>query len=319
MIQYRPFLTSDALALAEIWNEQIPIRARAIPMTPSLFERFVFSKPYFDRDGLIVAVDAGNRPVGFVHAGFGADDDGRRLDLCRGVVSMLQTTEHPGREETMAALLARGEEYLRGRGAKLLYAGEIFPLDPFYLGLYGGSEAGGLAESDEPLVTFYRTRHYREIDRVTIFQRPVRGIGTFFDPRQAGIQRRYIFETIYEPMPETWWEACSQAALSRVRFQLRDKGSGAVHASVTFTDMETFYTAYGRHAIGLVDLWVADEARRQGLAGELICRAVRHASCEGKELIESQTMQSNTAAVGLYGKLGFKPVEQSIVFRKETG
>ena len=37
-------------------------------------ERFAYSKPFFDPDGLIVAVD-GEQRVGFVHAGFGPNGD----------------------------------------------------------------------------------------------------------------------------------------------------------------------------------------------------------------------------------------------------
>ena len=40
-------------------------------------------------------------------------------------------------------LLAASEDYLRQRGAKLLYAGCVKPLNPFYRGLYGGSEMPG--------------------------------------------------------------------------------------------------------------------------------------------------------------------------------
>ena len=45
-------------------------------------------------------------------------------------------------------LLARSEVYLRERGAKVIYAGGIRPLNGFYLGLYGGSELPGVLVTD---------------------------------------------------------------------------------------------------------------------------------------------------------------------------
>ena len=42
------------------------------PVTANLLEQLVFSKPYFDPAGLIIAL-VDNVPVGFVHAGFGAN------------------------------------------------------------------------------------------------------------------------------------------------------------------------------------------------------------------------------------------------------
>ena len=64
------------------------------PMSPSVLETFVLAKPYFDRHGLILAVDD-DRPVGFVHAGFGPCDDGSKISTELGVTCMLMTVPHP--------------------------------------------------------------------------------------------------------------------------------------------------------------------------------------------------------------------------------
>ena len=70
MIRYRPFLNHDPPAIAEIWRSQPPQRGLVQPMSPQLFEHLVLSKSYFDRFGLMLAVE-GDHPIGFVHAGFG--------------------------------------------------------------------------------------------------------------------------------------------------------------------------------------------------------------------------------------------------------
>jgi hypothetical protein len=57
--------------------ERVPHGPRQLPLrTPALLERWVFSKPHFDPDGLIVAVDdeADNKIVGYALAGFGPND-----------------------------------------------------------------------------------------------------------------------------------------------------------------------------------------------------------------------------------------------------
>ncbi len=43
-------------------------------MTAMLLDRLVFSKPYFEQAGLIIATD-NDRAIGFAHAGFGPVDD----------------------------------------------------------------------------------------------------------------------------------------------------------------------------------------------------------------------------------------------------
>ena len=63
MIHYRPFLNSDPPALAEIWRSQSPSRALIQLMTPAVLDDLVLSKAYFDRQGLILAVEIGRAHV----------------------------------------------------------------------------------------------------------------------------------------------------------------------------------------------------------------------------------------------------------------
>ena len=78
MIEYRPFRNTDPPGLAALWNDVFTGRGAVQMRTASPLEFFVFSKPYFDPEGLIVAV-MNNVPVGFVHAGFGSNADGSAL------------------------------------------------------------------------------------------------------------------------------------------------------------------------------------------------------------------------------------------------
>ena len=61
VITFRRFKNTDPPALADVWNESHPARSAYPLRTPALLERWVFSKPYFDHDGLIVATDADNK------------------------------------------------------------------------------------------------------------------------------------------------------------------------------------------------------------------------------------------------------------------
>ena len=102
----------------------------------------------FEAAGLIVAEREG-RIVGFVHAGFGPDVPvvrRRPLQLSHevGTVAMLIVEPGPDDHDIALGLLAAAEDYLRARGAKVLYAGGLFPLNPFYWGIYGGSEGTGI-------------------------------------------------------------------------------------------------------------------------------------------------------------------------------
>jgi hypothetical protein len=64
--------------------------------------------------------------------------------------------------ELIPGLLGAAERYLRARGAQVVYAGSLFPLNPFYWGLSGGSEGAGVLSSQE---AFHPRFPARQLDR----------------------------------------------------------------------------------------------------------------------------------------------------------
>ena len=56
------------------------------------------------------------------------------------------------------------------RGLRL-YAGAMFPLNPFYLGLYGGSELPGFLATDAAAEVFFTKRGYQVCRTTRVLQR----------------------------------------------------------------------------------------------------------------------------------------------------
>src|SRR6516162_6647273 len=79
MLRLRPFRNTDPPALAAIWNDALTGRGAFPLRSLAPLERCVFSKPFCDPAGLIVAEDDGG-PVGLVHAGFGPNTDETAID-----------------------------------------------------------------------------------------------------------------------------------------------------------------------------------------------------------------------------------------------
>lgn len=286
-------------------------------MSPNLLEQYVFAKPYFDRHGLIVAEDR-DRIVGFAHAGFGADDSGMFLSKEMGAICLVLVAPHERREEIARELVAQAEDYLRRQGTKLIYGGGIHPVDPFYLGLYGGSELPGVLASDELSLELFRGLGYQEIDRCVILERDLVGFRPRVDRRQMQIRRLYGIEATFDPAPVNWWEACTFGLTDRTRFDLRPRDGGSLCCTVTFWDMEPLASSWGVHAVGLTQLKTVHDRRRQGLATFLIGEALRQLTAHGVQRCQVLTMQHNSPALALYQKLGFVEVDQGIVFRKPS-
>lgn len=315
-IELRPFRNCDPPAIVEIWRSQPSQRGLTQPLTVAQLESFVLSKPYFDAAGMIVACEAGE-PVGFVHAGFGAATGDMDLDTQLGATYILQTRPAHRHNETPHLLLAAAEEYLRSRGAQVLYGGGVRPLNAFYLGLYGGSELPGTLTSDLLSQEAFRQHGYQEIDRVVVHQRELHAFRAPIDRKQMLHRRNLVAQATFDPAPRTWWEACTYGCFERKRFELFARTGGPPLASAMFWTMEPLGHSWGVHATGLVDLEVKDTHRRQGMAVYLLSEAFKQLHDEGVAVVEVQTMQNNTAAMALYSRLGFHVVDHGAVLRKQ--
>jgi GNAT superfamily N-acetyltransferase len=315
LVQFRAFRNTDPPQLAEVWRSQTAHRGLMQPMSVAVLERFVFSKPIFDRQGLIVAVD-GDRVVGFVHAGFGPAPDQCTLSTELGVTCalMFRPETEPA---TVAGLLAESEQFLRSRESQVLFGGGNYPLSPFYYGLYGGSELSGVLDTDARTQAVFREHGYREDKRSRVLQRDLATFRPLVDRHQMQIRRHTTFETAVDPATTTWWDACIYEPFDRTQFLLRPREGGTPVATVNFWSMETMTGAWGVHAVGLVGLQVTAQRQRQGLAKYLLGEAFRHLHNQGFAMAEVHVAQENAAALALFCSLGFEQVDQSVLYRKD--
>lgn len=312
---FRPFRNSDPPRIADIWRDQPPQRGLMQPVSAALLEQLVFSKPYFDPEGLIVSL-ADNVPVGFVHAGFGANDEGTALSTEFGTTYQLMLRADQRHDALADELLARAEGYLRDRGAQVLYAGGIRPLNAFYLGLYGGSELPGVLVSDPVLGPTCVRNGYREIDRVVVLQLELAGYRPPISREQRALRREVSCQEVYSPPVTSWWEACTTGAFERIRFSIQQPGRFEPLSDVWFWDVEPLSACWGVPTAGMFDLHVPHERRRSGLATFLLSESFERLRNRGVVLVEAQTMQQNLPAIALYKKLGFAKVDEGVVYRK---
>lgn len=315
MIHYRSFRNSDPPAICRIWSGQPPLRGLAQPISPALLEQLVLSKPYFQRHGLILATDA-DQPVGFVHAGFGASEDRSAICVDQGTTCMLMVASHPEQSGIADELLARSEQYLREGGARSLYGGCAFPIDPFYLGLYGGCRLPGILASDHKLTELFLSAGYSEAQRVVVMQRQLAGFQAPIDRRQMQIRRGFEIRTWDDPRTRNWWEACTIGHAYRTKFTMHPRSQGPISGWATFWDMEPLASSWHLHAMGLLSLRIEPSFRRRGLATFLFSQAMRQLQARGTTQLEVQAKITNKAAIGLFGKLGFQEVDQGVLYIK---
>ncbi|MEX2092361.1 MAG: GNAT family N-acetyltransferase, partial [Pirellulales bacterium] len=254
--------------------------------------------------------------VGFVHAGFGPNEEGTALSTEIGTTCLMMLENGVSDSALADELLVRSEAYLRERGATVLYGGGIRPLNGFYLGLYGGSELPGVLDTDPVLGDACRRNGYREIDRVLILRRDLSDFRVAVTREQRQLRRSVASGETYCPPAANWWEASTTGAFERLDFYLQTIDTSQLLASVSFWDVEPLSTSWGAATAGMFDLQVTTDARRKGYATFLLGEAFNRLKNRGITIVEAQTMQGNAPALAMYKKLGFVIVGEGGVFRK---
>lgn len=314
MIEFRCFRNDDPPRLADVWRSADLGPAAMQPMTSALLEAAVFSKPYFDRHGLIVAID-GERVVGFAHAAFGPSVDHGGIDPSLGTTLLVAIVPHADHDAIGAGLLERCECYLRERGATTLLGGGSADMRSFYLGLYGGSDLPGVLDSSPAMQRIFQRAGYEVGERIAILRRRLAGFRPPINRLQVAIRRNTVLRVIDEPTRRTWWEAATTTGIALRRYELRNH-SEEVLGSASLWDMQPLASAWGVTAAGLLHVGIEGPRRRQGLAKYLLAEAMHDLAEEGVSLMETHVATSNAAALALFESLGFEASEYGTLFRR---
>jgi ribosomal protein S18 acetylase RimI-like enzyme len=316
--RFRSFRNSDPPFLAELWNQAVPSSGCVRPVRVHELDSHALGTVLFDADGLIVAETDG-RIVGFVHAGFGPDvpvESTQPFDLCReiGTISMLCAEPRLDDPELLSGLIDAAACYLRSKGAKVLYAGGLFPLNPFYWGIYGGSEGAGVLAGHDAFHSVLRTSGYEPVSTTVLLEADL-CVPEPRDPRAPLIRRQTQIEVLDDALPNHWWQNLALGDFELMTARLLMKDDGTTVAQAQAWDMSWFGREDGRTRIGLINLEVPPQHRRKGYGRFLVSEIFRRARDNMIAAVAVATSSSNQPAMALYATLGFQPINESTLYR----
>jgi ribosomal protein S18 acetylase RimI-like enzyme len=315
VIQYRHFRNDDPPGLAAVWNEALGGRGEVRLRHSSPLENYVFSKPYFDPAGLIVAVED-KVQIGFAHAGFGPNEARTALSKSNGVTCVIAVRPSYRRRGIGSELLERCESYLTTSGAKGLYAGPMPPFHPFYFGLYGGSDLPGFLMSDQGAEPFLKQRGYQVHGTTLVLHRALAEPVNVPDGRFPALRRRFEMRMAPKSGSGSWWQECVRGPVEMVEFLLVDKTTGDVVARATVWEMDGFSWRWNQPTVGILSVEVREDLRRQGLAKFLFAQLLRYLQEQFFALVEVQVNEANQAALTFCQGLGFQQVDSGRLYLK---
>jgi ribosomal protein S18 acetylase RimI-like enzyme len=315
MLTFRGFRNTDPPLLTALWRSRAGQSHFSQPVSPDLFEQLIFSKLYFDYPGLIFAFRNGD-VIGCAHAGFGPNRTGDRLVYDTGVTNLVLVRPDCIEDEVTSGLLDQSEAYLQSHGAKILYGGGLRPFNPFYLGLYGGSELTGILDTDALTRQLFEQHGYQISETVQTLEFDLTGFEPIMDRRQMQIRRQMVVETMLDAPTRTWWEACTWGQFDLTRFDLLPRGGMGPAATAWFRSMEPRGITHVGRKVGLLELTVDPLYQRRGVATFLLSEAFRRFQRQGIVLVETQALETNVPGLNLFQKFGFTKTGEGKVYKK---
>ncbi len=321
MLTFRRFRNTDPPALADVWNESHQARSAFPLRTPALLERWVFSKPYFDPDGLIVAADPadGDKVLGYVLAGFGPNPELSALDPTNGVICSLAVRPEARRRGLGRDLVRKAEEYLTARGSTVLWAGPRWPYCPYGFGLYGGTGCPGFLASDAGADPFFRGLGYEPGGTTLVFQKKLDAPLAVADGRFGFLRRRYETQVVRAAGVPSWWHDCVWGTLEPVEFRAADKLSNNFPAArAVVWELEGYGWRWGFPSAGVLDVQVREDLRRQGLAKLLLAQVLRFLQDQFFGICEVQAPADRPDLVGLCRAVTMEQVDVGTAYVKRV-
>ncbi len=318
MPQIRTFSNLDPPAIAEVWQRCARQPGLILPVSVDLFERLVFGKLYFPQSRLFLAFEGG-KPLGLAHAAFGPNQDRTWISTKSGVVCMLLVCpECPQPDSVARQLLEHCDRFLIEGGATTIQGGAAPPLTPFYVGLYGGSLPPGIFTTDQLARDTFAAAGYQVAGHTSICRRSLGGFRPPVDRQSMQIRRSMRFSTLIDPSPRDWWEAVGIGEFDLTRFELTTRRSPEAVASLTVRDMGPPSSDLPGPAAGVLDLFVDEPHRRQGVATFLLGEAFKQLVKQGIGSVEAHIPANDPACGALCRKLGLEAVAEAVQYRKDV-
>ena len=314
-MQYRSYHNSDPPRLHQLWHSCGLGRNAAEGFSCDVYELFACSQPYFDRKGLILALD-GDRVVGYVHASFAVNSTETALDPKQGIIAAIMVHPAYRRKKIGTELLRLAEQYLQTRGSASIEAGGGLNRNGFYCGIYGGLEPSGFCGSAAAWKEFLGASGYGPGEETFVMRRDLLESR---DPVNAKLlrHRRHLNLVITDrPSQESWWWFVRFGHLDSLRFELQEKANKEVVASGQIIGMDLFIPKWGVRSVGIREIFVPESQRRHGYAQALVLEICRRLRGESVQLVEAHVRSDARPVIDLFTSAKFELNDRLVTFRK---
>lgn len=312
MISIRSYRNSDTPDLLRLWNKHRESAGIHPPLTMAALEIVVLSRPYFQRNHLLVAADD-RRTVGFLHwlpiAG----------DLRRAVVANIALPEHPQQTEIAQQLFDRATEEAQASGISRLLIGNAPEYWTGYAGVGRSGMGGGVLDADEKVSRWAQLAGFQPRRKLLTFGLALQSYRPAFDREQLAMRRAATVDRRRDINDQPFRIASAMSHLEMHRFVASERsGKRLAELELLLGDPEMSIVSGGTV---LLSRWAAASdppppnptaALRFVLSG-----AIAEMASERAEQIQTTIEADDQAAQALLESVGFSLQYSGTVYARE--
>lgn len=311
---FRCFHNTDPPRIAALWQASNLGRGAADQFSADALEHFVFSQPFFDPAGLIVACED-EEVVGFAHAMCAVSEDESGLDCASGAITGLLV--HPAwrRRGIGSELIARASAWLRDQGVSEVRLGPDDRTNGFYVGLYGGVQPRGFLASDGTIEAFAQQQGWRQQQTYRCYQKHLsQSMREPVNMTIIGNRRKTQLEGVDLSGNVSWWWTVRFGNLDSVRFDLRLKSGGDVVASCEAFGLDLYIPKWGQRAVGLGRVSSPPEHQGKDYELSLLLELSKYLRDQLITIIDASAAVDDESAVALLESAGFEHCDTGTVW-----
>ena len=313
----RSFLNTDTPHLSKFWQEHHSAVHSHSVCSISVWDQCILSKPYFDRDSLLVSVDEHNKPVGFAHFGFAGNLQGTRMSDSLAILHKICVAPSKDEDAIAQSLIQSSLEKLKEHGATNCTALGNSERNAFYLGVGDGDNLMGVVARDVRTQRWLAQSGFVSIRPTECWELDLSSFRPPMDRMQISIRRTCTVGRLLDEDSNQWWLSSVLGHCEQIRFNLVLRSPPKVESEIMFWYPDPTISGVDS---SVVRLWLpivpqAEEARERFIY--LMAESLRQLQQERKLAVRTFASADLQPTITLLQRLGFRSVEHGLVFARD--
>lgn len=314
----RTFLNTDSPALSSLWAAHHSAFKSQSQCPVHIWDQCILSKPFFRSDSLAIAMDSNEKPVGFVHFGFGSSPGGNRISDVQALVHKLCVAPCYGEDAIAAALLQFAGNALRLQGATSCSALGSMERQAFYVGVADRDNLMGVLVRDARTQRWLAAAGFLATRPTECWELDLLSFRPPMDRIQIGIRRTCtVGRLIDEELHHSWWLSSVLGHCEQIRFNLVLRSPPKVESEILFWYPDP--TLVGVDST-VVRLWMpsipqSEESRERFVY--LLAESLRQIQHDKKIAVRTFASPEQQPTVTLLQRLGFRSVDHGVVYARD--